>query len=69
MTRDRVRSYLNTKFDGDTSSANIGYSDETINECKNFFNSKRAYVGTDGQFINTTSVSTVELVLHNMTGP
>jgi len=59
---------LGADFDGDTSSANICYSDESIRECETYFNSRRAYVGTNGEFINSTSVSTVELVLHNMTG-
>ena len=60
---------LGADFDGDTSSANIAYSDEAIQECEDYFNNWRAYIGTSGELINSTSVSTVELVLHNMTGP
>lgn len=59
---------LGADFDGDTCSANIAYSQEAIEECEEFFNSRRAYVGTDGQFINKTGVNTVELVLRNLTG-
>lgn len=59
---------LGADFDGDTSSYQVAYSQEAIEECEAFFNSRRAYVGTDGQFINRTDVLTVELVLHNLTG-
>jgi hypothetical protein len=57
------------KFDGDTASGNIVYSDEAIKEVTDFFNSRKAYVGTDGAAINDTNTSTIALVLHNMTGP
>lgn len=60
---------LGADFDGDTSSCNITYTDESIAEIEKYFNSRRAYVGTKGEFINSTSISTIELVLHNMTGP
>lgn len=60
---------LDADFDGDTMSYQVAYSQEAIAECEDFFNSKRAYVGTDGKFINRTDVYTVELVLRNMTAP
>lgn len=59
---------LKISFDGDTSSATVAYSQEAIEECEEFFNSRRAYVGTDGQFINRAGVHTTELVLRNLTG-
>lgn len=59
---------LTADFDGDTSSGNIAYSDEAINEAAKFFQTKKAYVGTDGKFLYSCAVDTVELVLHSMTG-
>lgn len=59
---------LGADFDGDTSSANVVYADESIHEVKEFLTTKRAYVGTDGRFVSSTSVDTVNLVLHNLTG-
>jgi hypothetical protein len=59
---------LGADFDGDTCSANIVYTDEAREEVKKFFNSKKAYVGTDGRFINDTNVDTVLHVLRNITG-
>ncbi len=59
---------LNADFDGDTASANIAYSDEAIREKENFFKKRKAYIGTDGKFLFSCAVATVELVLHNMTG-
>ena len=45
------------------------YSDEAKEEIDNFLNSKRAYVGTDGQFMASIGTNNVELVLHNLTWP
>jgi hypothetical protein len=59
---------LTADFDGDTSSGNIAYSDEAIAEADKFFKTKKAYVGTDGKFLYSCAVDTVELVLHSMTG-
>jgi hypothetical protein len=59
---------LGADFDGDTASGNVTYSDEAIEEVDNFLATKRAYVGYDGKFISSTAVSTVNLVLHNLTG-
>jgi hypothetical protein len=58
---------LGADFDGDTASANSVYSDEAIAEVEGFFMQKRAYVGTDGRLKSSTNVSTVQLVMHNMT--
>lgn len=60
---------MGADFDGDTSSANVLYMDESIREIQDFLASKRAYVGTDGKFISSMGVSTVDLVLHNLTAP
>lgn len=59
---------LGADFDGDTCSFNIVYSDESIKECESFYNSKKAYVGTDGKFIIDSSVETIMYVLQNITG-
>lgn len=59
---------LGADFDGDTASANIAYSDEAIAESKNFFQKKKAYIGTDGKILFSCAVDTVELVLHSLTG-
>lgn len=69
MLRDSLSEIIRTQtFDGDTCSCNILYSDEAIEENFKFFNSRKAYIGTDNKFINHTGISTTELVLHNMTG-
>jgi hypothetical protein len=59
---------LGADFDGDTSSMNVTYTDESIREIDEFLNSKRAYVGTDGRPIASIAISTVDLVLYNLTG-
>jgi hypothetical protein len=59
---------LGADYDGDTSSANVVTSDEAVNEISDYFKSPKAYVGTDGQFINDTNIDTVKFVLRNITG-
>lgn len=59
---------LGADFDGDTASGNVVYSDEAVAEVKDFLSTKRAYVGLDGEFISSTGVDTVNLVLYNLTG-
>lgn len=59
---------LGADFDGDTASGNVTYSDESIAEVDKYLSQKRAYVGTDGKLTSSTNVSTVALVLHNLTG-
>lgn len=61
-------SKLTADFDGDTASGNATYTDEAREEVKNFLNSKRAYVGADGNFIYDTSVDTTKYVLAFITG-
>lgn len=59
---------LEADFDGDTASGQIPYSDESITEIGNLFNSRRYYVGTDGQLKYSVMTDTVKFVLHNMCG-
>lgn len=59
---------LGADFDGDTSSFNVVYSDESIKEVDDFLGSPRAYIDTSGHFLSSTEVDTVRLVLHNLTG-
>lgn len=58
---------LDADFDGDTMTCNFIYADESIKEINDFFQKKRAYVGTDGRFISSVNVSTVALSFHNLT--
>jgi len=55
-------------YDGDTSSCNFLYSEDSIKELGDFFNSTRCYVGTDGKFISSLEIDTIKYVLHNLTG-
>ena len=59
---------LTADYDGDVMSATAVYSDEAVSEIKNFLNSRRAYVGTDGNFLASTSTDTVDYVMFNITG-
>lgn len=59
---------LGADFDGDTSSGNIAYSNEAVEEAKNFFRSKRAYISTEGKILYSVNIDTVKLVSFNMTG-
>ncbi len=59
---------LDADHDGDTMTCNINYTDEAIAEAQKRATQRRAYIGTDGEFISSTNVSTVALVLHNLTG-
>lgn len=47
---------------------NILYFDESIKEARDYFHTRRAYVGTDGRFMASTDVHTTKLVLFNLTG-
>jgi hypothetical protein len=58
---------MGADFDGDTASANVTYSDESVAEVMAYLTKKRAYVGTNGKLLYSTNVSTVQLVLHNLT--
>lgn len=58
---------LGADFDGDTASGNVTYSDEAIREVDEYLLTRKAYVGSDGRFTSSVNVSTVALVLHNLT--
>ena len=55
-------------FDGDTSSCTVAYSDEAVKEVNEFFKSKIAYIGTNGNFIANLETDTVKYLLQNLTG-
>lgn len=59
---------LTADYDGDTSSANILYSDDSIAEMDKFFKNKNAYLDPNGGLKASCDVDTVSLVLRNMTG-
>lgn len=59
---------LDNRFDGDTASANALYSDDAVKEIQDYFKTKRAYVGTNGQFINSFNTDTISFMLFNLTG-
>lgn len=59
---------LAADFDGDTSSCTVAYSDEAVKEVNEFFKSKIAYIGTNGNFIANLETDTVKYLLQNLTG-
>lgn len=59
---------LGADFDGDTGNGVSVYSQEAVSEVDKFLQSVKAYVDTRGQFMASTDVDTVQLVLHNLTG-
>jgi hypothetical protein len=44
------------------------YSDESIEEVKNFLNSKACYVNTNGEFSYNVNTATIKFVLQTLTG-
>jgi hypothetical protein len=59
---------LDADHDGDMMTLTTCYSVEAIKQAKAFFKSRRAYIGTDGRFLSSTSVFITDLVMHNLTG-
>lgn len=59
---------MNNKFDGDTASGSITYSDEAIAEVDKLLNSRKFYIGTNGKMNFSIGIDTINFVLHNMTG-
>lgn len=59
---------LGADFDGDTSSYNVVYSIEAINEVTEFLKKRQAYVGPDGGLLYGIEIDTISIVLNNMTG-
>lgn len=59
---------MGADFDGDTGSGTVVYSEDSIKEVDEFFGLRRAYIGSDGRFINGVDYDTVNYVLANITG-
>lgn len=59
---------LNADYDGDTTSGNIVYSEESIKEVNAYLNTKEAYLDPAGGFRTSIGTDTLNLVLRNMTG-
>jgi hypothetical protein len=59
---------LTADFDGDTMSYNAVYSDEVIDEIKNFLNSSRFYVNSDNKMNHSMATDTAVYIMQNMTG-
>lgn len=59
---------MGADFDGDTCSFNVLYSDESIQEIDNLFNSKTFYIGTDGKISFSVNVDTVKYLMKTLTG-
>lgn len=66
--RVQVTTERDNKFDGDTASLNMVYSDEALAEVKKFLGSPAAYVNPNGGFLNSPITDTVERVIFNLTG-
>lgn len=58
---------LGMDFDGDTGSFTSVFTEESVKEIEDYLSSKRAYVGVDGRFINSTATELNELVFFNLT--
>lgn len=58
---------MGADHDGDQGSFTPTYSDESVQEIKNLFKSRKSIIGTDGRFIDDTDIDTVQFVLANMT--
>lgn len=57
---------LGADFDGDTMNGLFLYTEDSIEEIDKFIASKKSYIGTDGRPLASISVSTLDLVFHNM---
>jgi hypothetical protein len=55
-------------FDGDTCSATILYTDESIDEVNRFLKDKSCYVNSSGNLTYDTNTDTVQYVLKTLTG-
>jgi hypothetical protein len=54
-------------FDGDTVSVNVAYTEQSIREIDEYFESRRAHVNPSGGLRASAAIDTTELVLHNIT--
>lgn len=59
---------MGADFDGDTSSANIVYTDEAVEEVQKYLSKKVAYLDPRGGLKASPGVETVERVLRSITG-
>lgn len=59
---------MGADHDGDTSSANIGYTDESMAEIKKAFRSRVAYIGGDGGLLHQLDIDPIKYVMQNLTG-
>ena len=58
---------LGADFDGDTVSFNTVYSKQAIDEIKNYLNSKRYYLSSNGKLTYSMSTDTIDFVVKNLT--
>ena len=58
---------LTADYDGDTSSATSLLTDESIEEVNDYLGDTRAYIVTDGKFIDSIGIDTVNYILSAMT--
>ena len=59
---------LDADFDGDTASSTLVYTSEAVAEIDKLLNSREAFLDPRGGFRASCNVTTVKLVLRNMTG-
>lgn len=59
---------LDADFDGDTASSTMVYTSEAVAEIDKLLNSREAFLDPRGGFRASCNVTTVKLVLRNMTG-
>jgi hypothetical protein len=57
---------LGADHDGDMMSWSVAYSEEAVTETRNYFNSRKGYIGPDGQFMASVALLTTEFAFHNL---
>ena len=62
------RTLLNNKFDGDTCSFNVVYTENAKKEIKTLLDSRHYYVGVDGRMNFSADTDVISLVLASITG-
>lgn len=55
------------RFDGDTCSANVVYTQEAIDEVKSLLNSRNYYVNTSGKIAFSMATDTVNYLMAGLT--
>ena len=66
--RDRLTTYLNTRFDGDMMSYIAICTDDARQEIQDLLNSRKYHIGPDGHFSFSASTDIINYVLANITG-